>query len=210
VLRDSAGTVHIFPNGAITKLANMTNEWSAYVFNLRVAYHEDTDKVVSVIREVGRCMREDEKYKKMMLGDPEIFGIDTLADSAVVIQGRLKTRPIQQWDVGREFLRRIKLAFEANDIEIPFPQQALHVKGDGDLLALLSQQGANQSRKTAGIFSQRKGSEEKPHSTPAKAAGPAEVAPKPQAETDTEFSEKEVREVERKTANKQQPPGASP
>src|SRR5690606_12769326 len=85
---------------------------------------------------VGRQMLDDAKFKSKMLGEPEIFGIDALSDSAIVIQGRLKTKPIRQWDVGREFLRRIKLAFEANDIEIPFPQQAVHYTTDQNALPL--------------------------------------------------------------------------
>ncbi|MFN2367748.1 MAG: mechanosensitive ion channel family protein [Desulfurivibrionaceae bacterium] len=121
VLRDLSGVVHVFPNGTINTLSNMTNEWSAYVFELGVAYKENTDRVVEVIREVGRRMREDEKYGEKLLEDIEIFGVDKFGDSAVVIKGRLKTKPIRQWEVGREFLRRIKLAFDEHDIEIPFP-----------------------------------------------------------------------------------------
>ncbi|MDF1577346.1 MAG: mechanosensitive ion channel family protein [Desulfurivibrionaceae bacterium] len=126
VLRDLGGVVHVFPNGTITTLSNMTNEWSAYVFDIGVAYKENTDRVTEVIREVADRMRADEKYGKMLLEDAEIFGVDKFGDSAVVIKGRLKTKPIQQWQVGREFLRRIKLAFNENDIEIPFPHRSLY------------------------------------------------------------------------------------
>lgn len=127
VLRDLSGTVHIFPNGSITKLSNMTNEWSAYVFNIGVAYKENTDTVIALMKEVGKTMFAEARYKHMMLGEPEIFGVNDLADSAVVIQGRIKTRPIRQWDVGREFLRRVKHSFDANGIEIPFPQRSLNL-----------------------------------------------------------------------------------
>ncbi|MFN2365183.1 MAG: mechanosensitive ion channel family protein [Desulfurivibrionaceae bacterium] len=126
VLRDLSGVVHVFPNGTINTLSNMTNEWSAYVFELGVAYKENTDRVVEVIREVGRRMREDEKYGEKLLEDIEIFGVDKFGDSAVVIKGRLKTKPIRQWEVGREFLRRIKLAFDEHDIEIPFPHRSIY------------------------------------------------------------------------------------
>lgn len=127
VLRDNAGTVHIFPNGSITKLSNMTNEWSAYVFNISVAYKENVDTVIGLMKDVGKAMLAEPRYEHMMLGEPEIFGVNELADSAVIIQGRLKTRPIRQWDVGREFLRRVKLTFDANGIEIPFPQRSLTI-----------------------------------------------------------------------------------
>ncbi|HEY0964078.1 MAG TPA: mechanosensitive ion channel family protein [Pseudomonadales bacterium] len=242
VLRDNAGTVHVFPNGAITTLANMTNEWSAYVFNLRVAYHENVDKVVEVIRSVGQQMLADDTFKAKMLGEPEIFGIDALSDSAIVIQGRLKTKPIRQWDVGREFLRRIKLAFEANGIEIPFPQQTLRFSTGQDALPLQLLAGdaarnddtaadaglrgdeaadaspaAREARDASALPASEKSVpavQRKP--TPA-AAQPQHVPeivpppePPPQVQTDTEFSEAEAREVDRKTAFKSPPPDGNP
>jgi small conductance mechanosensitive channel len=127
VLRDQKGTVHVFPNGTITTLSNMTQEWSAYVFDLGVAYKENTDAVIEVIREVLAGMREDDTYGPLIIEDPEIFGVDAFGDSAVVIKGRIKTRPIRQWLVGREFLRRIKLAFDERGIEIPFPHRSLYI-----------------------------------------------------------------------------------
>lgn len=126
VLRDLAGTVHVFPNGTVNTLANMTREWSAFVFNIGVAYKEDVDKVVTVLKRVGKELREDETFGPLMQDDIEVFGIDKFGDSAMVIQGRLKTLPIKQWDVGREFHRRIKLAFDAEGIEIPLPHRSIH------------------------------------------------------------------------------------
>ncbi len=126
VLRDLAGVVHVFPNGTVSTLSNMTKDWSAYVFDIGVAYKEDTDTVVKLIAEVGREMKNDDRFGPLMIEVPEIFGVDKFDDSAVVIKGRIKTRPIQQWAVGREFLRRIKYAFDANDIEIPFPHRTVY------------------------------------------------------------------------------------
>jgi len=127
ILRDLAGVVHIFLNGSITDLSNMTNEWSAYVFEIGVAYKENTDQVIEVMLQVGQEMQEDEKFGPKILEETEIFGVDKFGDSAVVIKGRIKTLPIRQWEVGREFLRRIKLAFDENDIEIPFPHRSIYV-----------------------------------------------------------------------------------
>ncbi len=127
ILRDLAGVVHVFPNGTISTLSNLTNEWSAYVFELGIAYKENTDHVIEIMKEVGRILREDVKFGKFMLEDPEIFGVDKFGDSAVVIKGRIKTKPIRQWEVGREYLRRIKLAFDENNIEIPFPHRSIYV-----------------------------------------------------------------------------------
>ena len=126
VLRDLSGTVHIFPNGTITTLSNMTKEWSAYVFDIGVAYKENTDRVVEVLKEVLAEMRQDGTYGSAIIEEPEIFGVDKLDNSAVVIRGRIKTAPIRQWMVGREFLRRVKLAFDEKGIEIPFPHRTLY------------------------------------------------------------------------------------
>lgn len=126
ILRDLGGVVHIFPNGAVTSLSNLTKEWSAYVFDIGVAYKENTDAVVTILEEVGRKLREDAVFGPMILEEPEIFGVDKLDNSAVVIKGRIKTVPIQQWAVGREFLRRVKQAFDARGIEIPFPHQTVY------------------------------------------------------------------------------------
>lgn len=126
ILRDLSGTVHIFPNGTITTLSNMTNGWSAFVFDIGIAYKENTDHVIGIMKEVGRKLREDEHFGRLMLDDPEVFGVDKFGDSSVVIKGRIRTKPISQWEVGREFLRRIKLAFDENNIEIPFPHRTLY------------------------------------------------------------------------------------
>jgi small conductance mechanosensitive channel len=126
VLRDLSGVVHVFPNGTVTTLSNMTNEWSAYVFEIGVAYKESTDRVTEVMREVFVGMQEDETYGPLILEDPEIMGVDKFADSAVIIKGRIKTRPIRQWMVGREFNRRIKYAFDEKGIEIPFPHRSIY------------------------------------------------------------------------------------
>jgi small conductance mechanosensitive channel len=126
VLRDLAGVVHIFPNGSITTLSNMTTEWSAYVFEIGIAYGENTDHVVEIMKDVGKSMLEDPEYSKYMMEEPEIFGVDKFADSAVIIKGRIRTKPIRQWVVGREYLRRIKYAFDENNIEIPFPHRSIY------------------------------------------------------------------------------------
>lgn len=123
VLRDLSGTVHIFPNGTINTLSNMTNEWSAYVFEIGVAYKENTDRVVEVLQEVGAALQQDSAFAPFIIEPLEIFGVDRFGDSAVVIKGRIKTKPIRQWATGREFLRRVKLAFDEKGIEIPFPHR---------------------------------------------------------------------------------------
>src|SRR5688572_11965613 len=103
VLRDLAGVVHVMPNGTITTLAKMTKDWSAYVIDVGVAYEEDTDRVIEVMEEVASELRSDPRLGPFMLDPIEIFGVDDFKDSEVTIKARLKTAPIQQWNVGREY-----------------------------------------------------------------------------------------------------------
>jgi small conductance mechanosensitive channel len=126
VLRDRSGTVHVFPSGGITTLSNMTHEWSAYIMDIGVAYKEDTDHVVEIMERVGRELREDPSFGELMIEDLEIYGVDKFDTSAVVIKARIKTIPMKQWEVGRQYLRRLKHAFDAEGIEIPFPHQTLY------------------------------------------------------------------------------------
>ena len=79
------------------------------------------------MKEVGQAMKEDGHFGHIMLEEPDIFGVDKFGDSAVVIKGRIKTKPIRQWEVGREFLRRVKYAFDEHGIEIPFPHRTLYM-----------------------------------------------------------------------------------
>jgi small-conductance mechanosensitive channel len=127
VLRDLAGVVHVFPNGAITTLANMTKTWSGYVIDVGVAYKEDTDQVVEIMTEVAEDLRKDPRFGPSILEPIEIFGVDDFKASEVTIKARLKTLPIQQWTVGREYRRRLKKAFDARGIEIPFPHRSLYM-----------------------------------------------------------------------------------
>ncbi|WNM63398.1 mechanosensitive ion channel family protein [Candidatus Nitrospira neomarina] len=126
-LRDLSGTVHIFPNGTVTTLANMSKDWSYYVMNIGVAYKEDTDRVSSVMKEVGRDLQADPEIGPNILEPIEILGVDDFGESEVVIKARLKTLPIKQWMVGREYRRRLKKAFDQNGIEIPFPHRTLYM-----------------------------------------------------------------------------------
>ncbi|MDK2977048.1 MAG: moderate conductance mechanosensitive channel [Candidatus Marinimicrobia bacterium] len=146
VLRDISGTVHVFPNGSITTLSNMTNEWSAYVFDVGVAYKENTDTVTEVIQEVLEGLKKDKALGSSIL-ETEIFGVDGLGDSAVTIKGRIKTIPLKQWAVGREFLRRVKLEFDARDIEIPFPHQTLYFGEDSKPFELQVMEKISQKEK---------------------------------------------------------------
>jgi small conductance mechanosensitive channel len=119
VLRDLAGTLHIFQNGAVTTLANMTRGWSGYVVDVEVPFREDPDRVMAVMRRVGDELRADPAHGPVILEPIEVFGVDGFKEASVVIKARLKTLPIQQWTVGREYRRRLVQAFAAEGIDNP-------------------------------------------------------------------------------------------
>lgn len=112
VLRGEDGAVHIFPNGGITSLSNLTRGYSFAVFSISVSYREDTDRVVELLKQIGEELTQDESYRQLVLAPLEVLGVDALADSGVVIKARFKTIPSKQWIVGREMNRRIKKHFE--------------------------------------------------------------------------------------------------
>lgn len=125
-LRDFEGHVHFVPNGEIKIVTNRTRDFAHAVIDAGVSYREDADRVFAVMREVGRELRADPAWAARILEDPEIVGVERWADSAVVLRCRMRVVPIQQWNVRREFLRRLKAAFDREGIEIPFPQLTVH------------------------------------------------------------------------------------
>jgi moderate conductance mechanosensitive channel len=127
VLRDEAAVVHVFPNGSVTTLSNMTKDWSAYVISVNVAFKEDPDRVVDVMRRVAEEMYAEPNYRAGMLDPIEIFGVDGFTEAAVIIKARLKTMPLQQFNIGREYRRRLKKAFDAAGIEMPLAQRVVRI-----------------------------------------------------------------------------------
>jgi small conductance mechanosensitive channel len=126
VLRDVHGVVHIVPNGEIKKVSNLTRTWSRVVLDVAVAYKEDPDRVMQVMREVGRELGEDAQWKPLLIEPVEVPGIESFGESSVNIRIQAKTLPLKQWDVARELRRRLKHRFEAEGIEVPFPQQTVY------------------------------------------------------------------------------------
>jgi len=125
-MRDLAGNYHVIPNGSVDMITNMTKEYSRYVFDVGVAYREDVDEVMAVLKEISESMQSDPEYADDILEPLEIFGVDKFADSAVIIKARITTRPLKQWRIGREFNRRMKKVFDERGIEIPFPHQTVY------------------------------------------------------------------------------------
>ncbi len=153
-LRDLSGTVHIFPNGTVTTLANMTKGWSSYGIDIGVAYKEDTDRVAEIMREVGKDLQQDEQFGGKILEPIEILGVDAFRESEVVIKARIKTLLIEQWGVGREYRRRLKKAFDRENIEIPFPHRTLYMgKASLPWLKTVEVKSEKQRVKASSIFS---------------------------------------------------------
>ncbi len=125
-LRDMSGTVHIFQNGKIETLANMTKDWSAMVFDIGVAYKENTQRVIEVIKQVGDELKDDPDFSEDIIAPIEVMGLNEFGDSAIVIKARIKTKPIKQWGVGREYRKRLKSKFDELNIEIPFPHTTVY------------------------------------------------------------------------------------
>jgi len=130
ILRDLSGNVHFIRNGQIQVVTNMTKEYGRYVFDIGVAYKEDVDHVIEVVKRVDEELRGNPDFKDDILEPIEILGLDKFADSAVIIKARIKTKPIKQWAVGREFNRLLKKRFDEEGIEIPFPHVTLYIGQD--------------------------------------------------------------------------------
>ncbi|MBU0750617.1 MAG: mechanosensitive ion channel family protein [Gammaproteobacteria bacterium] len=125
-MRDYDGNVHFVPNGSITTVTNMTRGFAHAVVDVGVAYREDIDAALEIMRRTGAELRADPAIGPKILEDVEIVGVEKWADSAVVLRCRFKVAPIEQWTVRRQYLRRLKLAFDAAGIEIPFPHLTVY------------------------------------------------------------------------------------
>lgn len=144
-LRDLSGNVHMIPFSSVNTVENMTKDFSRYVFDVGIAYREDVDEVIEVLKALGEEMQADTYYGELITLPLEILGLNEFGDSAIVIRARFTTRPIKQWEVGREFNRRIKRRFDELGIEIPFPHQTVYFgesKGGGAPPAFVRLEGA--------------------------------------------------------------------
>jgi moderate conductance mechanosensitive channel len=134
-IRDVEGTVWHVPNGEIHRVANFSQEWSRALLDIEVAYETDIGRAEAVIKRVADDLWRAERFPGSILEEPDLWGVQTLGAHGVVIRLVIKTRPADQWKVLRALRRDIKDAFDAEGIEIPFPQQAVWVRGadrDGD------------------------------------------------------------------------------
>ena len=130
-LRDYSGNVHTIPYSSIDVVTNMTKDFSYWVFDVAVAFKQDADRVMDILREVDTQLRREWPYRRLILEPIEIAGVDSFGQFAINVRARTKTRPGDQWKVGREFNRRLKKRFDELGIDIPVPQQAISINGGG-------------------------------------------------------------------------------
>jgi len=125
-LRDYDGHVHFVPNNLITTVTNMTRHYAWAVIDVGVAYREDLDECLDIMREVGAILRSDPPFTPKILESLEIAGVERWDDSAVILRCRFRVAPLEQWNVRREYLRRLKQAFDQRGIEIPYPHVTVY------------------------------------------------------------------------------------
>jgi len=129
-LRDNEGSVHYVPNGQITTVTNKSRDYAYALIDVGVAYRENLDGVIAVVSEVGDALRADPVVGPTILEDIEIQGVQDWADSAVILRCRFRTVALEQWNVRRAFLGRLKQAFDAHGIEIPYPHLTIYAGQD--------------------------------------------------------------------------------
>jgi moderate conductance mechanosensitive channel len=132
VLRDWEGNMHFIPNSQIETVTNKTREFSRIILDIGVAYRENVDEVMEIIREVDKGLRKDPVTRGAFIDPVEVMGLERFDDSAVVVRARLTTRPGLQWKARREFNRRLKMVFDQRDIEIPFPHRTVYMGHEKD------------------------------------------------------------------------------
>jgi len=132
-LRDYEGNVHYIPNGLITTVTNKSLEFSYAVIEIGIAYKENIDEALDIMRDIALALRNDPKYGQEILSDLDIAGLEKIGDSSMTLRARIKVRALQQWDVKREFMKRLKIAYDSQGIELPFPHMTLYAghKKDG-------------------------------------------------------------------------------
>src|SRR3989338_9139648 len=147
-LRDYEGSVHYIPNGLITTVTNKSRGYAYAVIDVSIAFRENIDEVCEIMRETAKRLRSSEEFGVKILDDIEIAGVQDWADSAVILRCRFKTAALEQWGVRRAFLGRLKQAFDARGIEIPYPHLTIYAgqgkEGNAPAFRVISPHDARQ------------------------------------------------------------------
>ncbi len=125
-LRDLDGTLHHIPHGEIKKVSNFSKYFARVNLNIGVSYSANLEHVISVVNKVGKELADDSEWKEYILKPPQFLRVDDFGESAIIIKILGETKPTKQWDVAGELRKRLKIAFDKEGIEIPFPQRVIH------------------------------------------------------------------------------------
>jgi small-conductance mechanosensitive channel len=131
-LRDVEGVLWHVPNGEISRVGNLSQQWSRSLLDIPVAYGTDLNEAISVIKKTADDLWADPSWRGLILEEPDVWGVESFADSSILIRLVLKVVPAQQWAVSRELRLRMKAAFDEAEIEIPFPQTVVWMRGQTD------------------------------------------------------------------------------
>ncbi|MCD6550031.1 mechanosensitive ion channel family protein [bacterium] len=130
VLRDLDGVQHHISNGSIKKASNLSKDFARVNLNIGIAYNSNLEKVIEVVNKVGNELAEDPEWKNDILKPPQFVRVDDFAESAIVIKIVGDTKPLRQWAVTGELRKRLKIAFDRENIEIPFAQMVVWPRGE--------------------------------------------------------------------------------
>ena len=123
VLRNVEGGAIVIPNGEIRVVTNLTKEWSRAVLDVGISYDEDVDRAIEVLKRAGEEIATDEAVGKLVVGQPEVLGVEALGDYQVTLRMLVKTLPLQQWTVARALRARVKRLFDQEGIQKAYPRQ---------------------------------------------------------------------------------------
>jgi small conductance mechanosensitive channel len=132
-VRDAEGRLITIPNSEIKIVANLSSRWSRADLNIPIGYQTNIDKALKLIEDVALKMDLDPLWQEQIVETPKVLGVDNFGDRGLIVRVWIKTQPLKQWDVAREFRRRLKIAFDKAGVSIPLPQQAIWVN-DAELL----------------------------------------------------------------------------
>lgn len=128
-LRDLDGVVHHIPHGSITKVSNLSKDFARVNIDIGIAYNTNLENLIDVINRTGNELAADPAFADSIISPPQFLRVNEFADSAIVVKILGDTKPLKQWEVAGELRKRLKIAFDREGIEIPFPQRViLHAK----------------------------------------------------------------------------------
>lgn len=125
-IRDISGTVHHIPHGEIKIVSNQSKDFARVNIDIGISYNSNLEKVINVINRTGEELANDPYFRELVISPPRFLRVNEFADSAIIIKILGDTKPLKQWEVAGELRKRIKIAFDREGIEIPFPQMVVH------------------------------------------------------------------------------------